>query len=553
MNTRDIDTTIGLARAAWSRGDAANADRLCREGLALDPDHAEGLLLIAEIRLAATPDEPLAHLLMAHALRRADRAGEAIPYAEAAVAAEPGDGERRNMLGLVLRESGRLDDAIEQFRLAVAAVSGLAEFGLNLGAGLIETDRGDEARDAFSAVLRDHPELAEAWLGLGNARRLLGDAPAAADAYREATKRAPQDARAFNNLGVAAQQCGAFGEARASFDRAIALRPDLAEAQKNRAMLRLLQGDFAAGFEAFQWRWKEAGRVNRPRPFTQSAWDGAPLLGKTILVWGEQGVADEIMFASLLPEIIAAADHCIVECETRLAPLFARSFPTAEIVARTDPPHPRLSEVKIDLQCAAGDACRWLRADRASFAAPPPYLHAALDRTAALRGQYDKLGGGPKIGIAWHSRTPQWGEIKSTALDQWGAILTCPDVVWINLQYGDRVGELDAARRAFGVTIHHDPNINQFADLDAFAAQTAGLDIVVTTSNTTAHMAGALGVPTLLLLASVPDWRWQAAGDTALWYPDTTLFRQNKRGDWSAPIDAAAAELAARAAGLSRR
>ena len=244
-------------------------------------------------------------------------------------------------------------------------------------------------------------------------------------------------------------------------------------------MLNLLQGDFAAGFEAFQWRWKEAGPVNRPRPFTQSAWDGASLSQKTILVWGEQGVGDEIMFASLLPEIIAAAGHCIVECESRLAPLFARSFPDAAIVARTDRPHPRLRNATIDLQCAAGDACRWLRADRASFAAPTPYLRAALDHTAAWRGRYDKLGDGPKIGIAWHSRTPHWGAIKSTALDQWGAILTCPDVVWINLQYGDRAGELDAVRRALGVTIHHDPTINQFADLDAFAAQTAAVDMVV--------------------------------------------------------------------------
>ena len=109
------------------------------------------------------------------------------------------------------------------------------------------------------------------------------------------------------------------------------------------------------------------------------------------------------------------------------------------------------------------------------------------------------------------------------------------------------------AGRAFGVTIHHDPTINQFADLDAFAAQTAALDMVITTSNTTAHMAGALGVPTLLLLASVPDWRWQSTGEAALWYPDMKLFRQRERGDWSAPIDAAAAELATRAAALSKR
>lgn len=544
MADLDIDATIALARAAWSRGDGVEADRRCQESLARDPDHADALLLLAEIRLGQAPDAPLAHLLMAHALRRAKRPGEAVPHAETALAADPTDAERRTMLALALRESGRLDEAIAEFRRALVDAPGRLAISLNLGAALIEVEQAGAALEIFSAVLRDAPTNAEAWLGLGNARRLTGDAPAAADAYREATACAPEDARAFSNLGVAAQQCGGFGEARTSFERAIALAPDLAEAHKNRAMLSLLQGDFGTGFDTFAWRWREDGPINHARPFTQPRWDGAPLTGKTILVWGEQGVGDEIMFASLLPEIIAAAGHCIVECEPRLVALFARSFTGAEVVAKSDPPDPRLADEKIDLQCAAGDACRWLRRDRDSFSNPAPYICAALDRTAASRNTYDKWGDGPKIGIAWHSRTPHWGTIKSTTLDQWGAILSCPGVTWISVQYGDRTAELADVRRKFGVTIHQDPSIDQFADLDTFAAQVAALDMVVTTSNTAAHMAGALGVPTLLLLASVPDWRWQTTGETALWYPNMQLFRQRERSDWSAPIDAAAAEIA---------
>ena len=291
--------------------------------------------------------------------------------------------------------------------------------------------------------------------------------------------------------------------------------------------------------------------VNRPRPFEQPAWDGGPLDGKTLLVWSEQGVGDEIMFASLLPEIIAQAGQVLIECESRLVPLFARSFPTADVFARTDPPHRRLRDKTIDVQCAAGDACRWLRRDRDAFENPRAFLRAETALVRERRAAYQAHGGGAKIGIAWRSRTPLWGTIKSAPLECWAPILRTPGATWINLQYGDCEQEFAKIDKQLGVKIHQDSEVDQFADLDRFAAQVAALDLVVSTSNTAAHMAGALGVPTLLLLPSVPDWRWQVEGDAALWYPDMKIFRQKTRGDWSAPIAAAAAEIATRLNALS--
>jgi ADP-heptose:LPS heptosyltransferase len=122
-------------------------------------------------------------------------------------------------------------------------------------------------------------------------------------------------------------------------------------------------------------------------------------------------------------------------------------------------------------------------------------------------------------------------------------------VQWFNLQYGDCADELAQVRERLGVTVHHDPEVDQMADLDSFAAQVAALDLVVTTSNTTAHMAGALGVPCWVMLAHVPDWRWQVAGERPLWYARMRLYRQAARGDWAGTIGEVAAALAERIKG----
>lgn len=543
MTAGTIDANIERARESWRQGDGTETDRLCQEILSADPDNGPALLLLAEVRLTGEPGSAMAHHLMAHALRRMDRARDAIVHAEAAVSAAPDNVEFRMMLAMALREAGALDRAIETLQATVGLDAGLTVARLNLGRALTEAGRAVEAISVLQELVAAEPTLGGAWLQLGNAYREAGDSDGAVNSYRAACDANPDDARAHSNLGVALQQCGDFDAAAESFSTAIAHDPQLAEAHKNLAMLRLLRGDFSLGFEGFAWRWKQDGPVNRPRPFQQPAWDGSALTGKTVLVWGEQGVGDEIMFASLFEEVIAQAGHTLIECEARLVPLFQRSFPNAEIFARTDTPHQRLTRSDIDFQCASGDLCRWLRGDRAAFGQQRAFLKADTGMRQARRATYDALGVGSKIGIAWRSRTPLWGAIKSAPLSQWAPILQKPNTVWVNLQYGDCDEEISLINRELGVKIHQDSDVNQFGSLDAFAGQVAALDLVVTTSNTAAHMAGALGVPALLLLPAVPDWRWQVSGDTAHWYPRMKIFRQTTRGDWSGPIGAAAKEI----------
>ena len=279
-------------------------------------------------------------------------------------------------------------------------------------------------------------------------------------------------------------------------------------------------------------------------------WAGEPLVGKTVLIWGEQGVGDEIMLASVLSEVMQAAGQVIVECDPRLIPIYRRSFPDAEFIGRDEPPSQRLSAPEIDYQCALGSLCRWLRRGTPDFADPTAYLAAEAKKVADIRARYQALGTGPKIGIAWRSKPKGaaienilFSESKTIALESWAPILRTPGVKFVNLQYGDCSRDLTAMRERFGVEVFQDQEIDQMASLDDFAAQIAALDLVVAGSNTTVHLAGALGRPVWTMVPFVPDWRWQMGRDDTLWYPSMRLFRQPERGDWESVIQSVANEL----------
>jgi tetratricopeptide (TPR) repeat protein len=492
---------LAEARALLASGREAEADRLLVPLLEADPGDAEAMGLLAEARMALTPENPMAHILMATAEQRAGRPRRAIAHVRTALRLDPDNAAALTLLGFCQRDSGAPEKAIEPLERAAALLPGSAD-----------------AQLALANVLRDagRPEDAIA-------------------AYRAGIALDAESVAIHSNLAVTLQQLGELASAREHFEAAIAKAPEQAAIHYNLAILDLLCGRFADGFARYDWRWRKKGEQNRARPFPQPQWDGAALADKTILVWSEQGVGDEIMFASLFTDVIAAAKSVIIECEARLQPLFARSFPAAEVIARSDPPDARLSAGHIDVQSSAGGLCKWLRRKAGDFNEPRAYLRADAGATEAVRLRY----GASTVGIAWHSKTPFWGDIKTAPLARWRPILATPDMTWVNLQYGDCAAEL----AALPVAVLQDAEIDQMADLDAFAAQVAAMDQVITTSNTTAHMAGALGVPCRLLLPLVPDWRWQLAGESALWYPNTRIYRQSRRGDWDTPIEAVAVDL----------
>ena len=274
----------------------------------------------------------------------------------------------------------------------------------------------------------------------------------------------------------------------------------------------------------------------------------ARIYGKTVLVWGEQGIGDEIMLAGLLPHLAARAGRLVVEIEHRLLPLFARSFPDIDCYARDPggPPHPRLLGDDIDGQVPMGSLIQHLGRAPDDLKVAAPYLKPDAGKLAACRARYDALGAGFRIGISWHSISRYFAQ-RNAPLALWGPILRQPGLQIVDLQYGDRRAERAAVAAELGVDIHHDENIDQLSSLDDFATQVAAMDLVISISNTTVHMAGALGVECWTILPLMADWRWFLDRDDTPWYPTMRLFRQRRRDDWGGVIATVAEALAARA------
>lgn len=510
---------------------------------------------------------------------RAGRLNDAIAGYRTILAADPDNVAALANLGAALRARGAHQDAIAMLRRAVALMPEFAGAHLNLGNALANTGDLEAASQAFANAAKLDPASCEAYLNWGDALARMGADREAVAIYENGLRCMPDDARLLANLANSQLSLGNVADGLTRLERAAELRPedatirrnlanalrlagqitlavaildellartpDDAEARCLRAFAHFSSGDFAAAWPDYRARWRSTHH-EKTRPFAQPQWTGQDLSEKTLLVWGEQAVGDELMFATMLGEAVERAGHVVVETEHRLVTLFARAFPSAEIVARRDPPLPRLAAADIDFQIASSDLGGQLRRDAAAFRTSRPYLEADPARAAFFRQRYDSLAGKrPRIGVSWRSGNEHAGNARSLNPDALALLVSSMDGWWLSLQYGDVAGDLAELQNA-GVTVPHvDELVDPLASLDELAAQMAGLDLVVSIANTTVHLAGALGCRTLALLPAVADWRWGAAGEDCLWYPTVTLLRQPHAGDWSTVV-----EQAAEAAGL---
>jgi len=252
------------------------------------------------------------------------------------------------------------------------------------------------------------------------------------------------------------------------------------------------------------------------------------------------------MSATLLRDFDTVRTKLIVDCGKRLVPLFKRSFTGMTFVGKGTRDADRLNGPDVDYHIPIASLGRYLRQRESDFADRTPYLNADPSRVAKLREKYKTWAGGkPVIGISWHSGNLGLSSLKSIPIDALAPILCHRDYAFVSLQYGDVADQLAGFRERQGVEVLHDKSIDPMKDMDGFAAQVAAMDQVISISNTTVHMAGALGIPTRVMLSNVSMWCWQRDREDTLWYDTVRLFRQEKPGDWSPVIEALARTLTA--------
>jgi hypothetical protein len=403
--------------------------------------------------------------------------------------------------------------------------------------------RTEEAATCFRAYLASHPDDATVQNDFGVVLLRLHRHAEALACFKSVIRLTPNDATAWHNAGVIYHRLGDLKEAENCYQAAINADPTDPEAHRGYSMLRLLHGDFSADiWSSFRHRRRCVGFEPTFTRCAAPPWNAEPVEGKSVLVHGEQGLGDEILFASCYPDLIARAGHCVFETESRLESLFRRSFPGATVMGRNREVELAALYPSIDYHAPCGDMPLHFRTSPAAFGGRNSYLKADADAVQRWRAVLASLGDGLKVGISWRGGTPKNNQAgRSIGLDRWIPLFDVSGIRFVSLQYGDCREEIAHARNALGAEVHHWPEA--IADYDETAALVSALDLVITVTTSVAHLAGALGQKTWILVNSAPRWCYLASGDAMPWYPAARLFRQQRTGAWKDTLNEVAGEL----------
>jgi len=355
----------------------------------------------------------------------------------------------------------------------------------------------------------------------------------------------------YASLGVVYLNTGTPEQVIEMFEAAMEVEPEKKDANNNYAVSLVALGLLPEGWERMRSRWDSHDFSSPVRPFQKPYWEGQSLEGKTIALWGEQGVGDEIRFASLIPEMMDKGANVIIECDQRLVELFARSFDGAEVYGRADD----LSvpfEDRCDYQIPILDLARTFRPTIESFPkGPHSYLKADPGRTEFWRERLAELGPRPKVGVLWRSmfnsdeRMPHYATVEEMA-----PVLNVGGVDFINLMYAECSEDRARIADLYGVNIHTWDDINLKDDQDDLASLISNLDVVVCPMTSPGILAGALDIPVLSFITTLRSLDLLGHPDAPGWLPSMRHFIKDFHEPWAPVMENIATEMK-RTLGLS--
>ena len=531
---------LGFIRATTGRRDEGLA--LIDRSIELDPRSATFLDNRAQLLMQAGRDEAAradleravelaprmaaAWLHLSQASRRLGRTDDARAAIARALAIEPASVAARYQEGLLHLEAGGFADAEASLRKVLEHEPRHLQALTSLGVALHRTGKGGEAISIFERALQVKPGHAPALLNWGNVLRDAGDLAGARARYGAALAAQPGFVPALVNAASERLDSEALEAARAHYEQAIAASPGNPDALAGLAQVQLREQRFAEAWENYERRFATNPPAARDRvfPTRRLTLDDFPAV-RRLAVWKEQGVGDQILFSTLLPELASGGRELVVEVDPRLAGLYRRGLPGITVVV---PEEAEAAFARCYANVPMGSIARLLRRDAASFAAQPrAILRADPARVEAYRA---RLGGERAIAISWRSlqkgSRQALGERKSIPLEAFARLAQATGARLADVQYGD----VDEERRAFesrhpGTLVRFE-GLDAYSDLEGLAAALVACGRVVSSSNITAHMAGALGVPTdLMYLRGWAPFSYWVPGPEgrSLWYPSVRV------------------------------
>ncbi len=551
------DAYANLGTALGAAGQTDESIIAYRAALGLIPSHFESLFNLGlALRSLGRRDEAAASIEAARVVRptsvepylqlaaiQTDESRPALGLAilDQGLSRLPEEPRLHAVRGATLKDLGRLDEAAVSYRRAVDLDPGSARVATNLGNVLTALGEFDDAERILDRATALDPDLAEAHLSLGTARKGLAQFEAAVAAYGQALRCRPDYPEAAYNIGNAWRDAGRFPEAIAAYDEAIRLRPGYGDALWNQSLALLGNGQLTRGWTQYEWRWRDGDRLAAPDRLGAPQWNGEPVTGARVLVWREQGLGDELMFLTCLPDLIAAGARVTVLVSPRLVSLVQRALPTVEVIG--DGPQALGNDRRFDWQIPMGSLPKVLRSSANDFGSGAPLLIPDPDQVAKWGERLSLLPPAKRIGLCWRSGLVTAVRQRNYApWPAWTSLWQIPGVEWINLQYDDCEAELAEVEREHGVRVRRWAGEDLRNDLESVTGLLASLDLVITAPTAVSTFAGAVGAPTWQV-DSGSDWTPFGA-DRSPWFPSLRLFRkQPAERTWEPVLERVAAAV----------
>ncbi|MDR0577045.1 MAG: FkbM family methyltransferase [Candidatus Accumulibacter sp.] len=561
LDPGNFDARFNLALALSRMGEKERARVELDRALAMRPGLPEALELDGELlRAEGEPDKaveafrkaiaggletPGVYVNLGLTLKKLGRDEEAFEALRTAEGMGEVDAMTCFQLGDFHREKGNKAEAERFFRRALALRPGFAEAYNQLGVLLKDNEEMTQAAMCYAHALASDPRLTAVYVNLGGMDLREGWLESAIHILERAVEIDPRAVSGWNNLGLALFNATRLDEAEEAFRRALEILPDSTETGFNLGLLLLAHGRLAEGWPLYENRWRTPGKEKARPQFSQPEWDGGALGERTLLIYCEQGLGDNLQFARYLPLLRERHPQARLYffCPPPLGRLFAAHAPSwcvevfpqmivGETTLGTLPPF----DVQVALLSLPGKMGTTLENIPAGvpYIVPPPELAEKwAARLAPLPGR--------KVGLVWSGGDLyKKQKFRSLRLKLLEPLLGVGGINWVSLQKGKAAGQIAEE----GWTDKILDLMDEAEDFADTAAIVANLDLVISVDTSVLHLAGAMGKPAWLLNRFDTDWRWLLEREDSPWYPTMRIFRQTAFGDWDSVVPRMAGALA---------
>ena len=427
--------------------------------------------------------------------------------------------DQLNEEGIQWLHKGLIEKALNCFEKAVQIDPHHAYALCNIGRVYYEKGQWQQALKFFETSISIHPGLAETHSNLGLTLHRLNLMDQAIAAYQRALKIKPDYPIACHNMGFTLEKMGQLAESIKWYEKAISMEPNYIHAHTNLGMTLLLAGDYQRGFLEYEWRLQHEDA--EPRNFQSIPWDGRPLINKRLLIYPEQGYGDSIQFIRYLPEVKSKGGMVILETHKYLVPLFKRLPYIDDIVIHGETPP------LVDYHVAIASLPCVFKTTLETIPCKIPYLFRP-EKEKSILVQTIEMMDGFRIGISWAGSPIHKNDInRSCSLSLFYQLTQIKGVILFSIQKGPACDDLKHSQQMPVVDLSD--LIHDFSDT---ATAIFHMDLMISVDTATAHLAGAMGKPTWIMIPHAPDWRWMRDRGDSPWYPSIRLFRQQTPGDF---------------------